>query len=114
LKGGRATSEGAGYDVEDTNGGRWEVRSITKAGIYFCPSYMVGSGRSFNRAGFVGKLEKLKGYIVADVTEFPVIPFWIIEKEIILKWWKQKKLGKTTKVSKEKALNLIKEIKDKN
>lgn len=32
-----APSEGAGYDLVDANGSRWEVRSISKD-IYFCPS----------------------------------------------------------------------------
>ena len=41
LKGTLAPTEGAGYDVIDSFGGKWEVRSITRGGIYFCPSYMV-------------------------------------------------------------------------
>ena len=41
IKGRLAPSEGAGYDLLDSAGRKWEVRSITKGGIYFCPSYMV-------------------------------------------------------------------------
>ena len=43
----------AGYDLIDAKGGKWEVRSISKGGIYFSPSYMVGSGRSFNKKDFL-------------------------------------------------------------
>src|SRR6266542_6401111 len=52
-----APSEGAAFDLVDGNGGNWEVRNITRTGIYFCPSYMVGSGRSFDTAGFLKKLQ---------------------------------------------------------
>ena len=30
-----AASEGAGFDLRDKTGGKWEVRSITKGGVYF-------------------------------------------------------------------------------
>jgi len=55
IKGRLAPSEGAGYDLLDSTGGKWEVRSISKGGIYFCPSYMVGSGRKFDEPGFMAK-----------------------------------------------------------
>ncbi|MCX6702775.1 MAG: hypothetical protein NTW60_02820, partial [Candidatus Wolfebacteria bacterium] len=45
LSGKPAPSEGAGYDVLDRDGGKWEIRSISKRGIYFCPSYIVGTKR---------------------------------------------------------------------
>lgn len=51
VLGGRlARSEGDDYDVLDRHGRKWEVRSVSKGGICFCPSYMVGSGRRFVRA----------------------------------------------------------------
>jgi hypothetical protein len=107
LKGKLAPSEGAGYDLIDADGGKWEVRSISKDGIYFCPSYMVGSGRSFNEKGFLEKCNEIKGYIVSDIESFPKIPFWIISIEQVTQWWKQGKLGTTTKISRQKALSLI-------
>lgn len=107
LKGTLAPSEGAGYDLLDSEGGKWEVRSITKDGIYFCPSYMVGSGRSFNEDGFFKKLKTVKGYIVSDVESFPEVPFWVVPSEIVAQWWKEKKLGTATKISRKKALNLL-------
>lgn len=68
-----APSEGAGYDLLDEIGGKWEVRSVSK-NIYFCPSYMVGSGRSFAEAGFFTKLDAIGGYICSDITTFPKVP----------------------------------------
>jgi len=109
LKGELAPTEGAGYDIIDSNGGKWEVRSITKGGIYFCPSYMVGKGRHFEEDGFLKKLSEIKGFIIADVESFPNIPFWIIPAEQVLKWWKEGKLGSKTNISRKKALSLLKE-----
>jgi hypothetical protein len=107
-----AKSEGAGYDLFDPHGGKWEVRSITRDGIYFCPSYMVGSGRSFNQEGFLQKLDDIKGYIVADVIKFPQIPFWIIPVENIRRWWQEGKLGTSTKINRITAYQLISQIYD--
>lgn len=110
VKGKLAPSEGAGFDLIDPKGNKWEVRSITRGGIYFCPSYMVGSGRRFEENGFVNKLNEIEGYIVSDVESFPNVPFWIINKKVVYKWWIDGKLGNSTKISREKALNLIDQI----
>lgn len=56
-----ATSEGAAWDLIDPLGAKWEVRNITRGGIYFCPSYMVGSGRRFDGPGFLKKLADVAG-----------------------------------------------------
>jgi len=75
IKGTLAPSEGAGFDLIDPSGKKWEVRSVTRGGIYFCPSYMVGSGRVFDEPGF---LRKAAGRIVdcqaqlQGATELPV------------------------------------------
>jgi len=108
VKGTLAASEGAGYDLLDPQGRKWEVRSITRGGIYFCPSYMVGSGRSFNERGFLKKLQEIEGYIISDVESFPEIPFWILPKTAVEKWWKEGELGTSTKISHEAALRLLK------
>lgn len=106
LHGKLAPSEGAGYDLTDSHGDKWEVRSITKDGIYFCPSYMVGSGRFFKENGFLKKLEEVKGYIISDIEHFPEVPFWIISTEQIRNWWEKGELGSSTKISRKKALCL--------
>ncbi|MBI3930442.1 MAG: hypothetical protein HY325_00310 [Chloroflexi bacterium] len=111
LKGIVAKSEGAGFDVIAPDGGKWEVRSISRGGIYFCPSYMVGSGRSFDEAGFQSKLTEIEGYIVADIESFPNVPFWIISSDQVLTWWQNHELGTTTHISRKKALRLIGQLK---
>src|SRR5580698_8522892 len=62
-----ASSEGASFDLIDNTTGKWEVRNITRGGIYFCPSNMVGSSRSFELSGFLRKLASVEGYIAADI-----------------------------------------------
>jgi hypothetical protein len=107
LGGTLAPSEGAGFDLLDKNGGKWEVRSITRGGIYFCPSYMVGSGRSFEEQGFLNKLNEIQGYIVSDIECFPKIPFWKISKSTVKHWYESNQLGSGTKVSRAKVLSLL-------
>jgi len=107
--GGRlAPSEGAAFDLIDPEGGKWEVRSISSSGVYFCPSYMVGSGRSFNERGFLRKLDEIRGYVVSDIESFPTVPYWMIRSAEVRDWWSRKSLGANSKVSRDKALRLIK------
>jgi len=110
LKGTLAPSEGAGYDLIDTNGDKWEVRSISKSGVYFCPSVMVGAGRQFNENGFLNKLKEIKGYILSDINEFPSIPYWIVNKEMVEKWYFSNQLGAGTKVSRLNILRLLRNV----
>lgn len=110
LNGTVAPSEGAGFDVLDSKGQKWEVRSVTHGGVYFCPSYMVGSGRSFNEGGFLEKLREIAGYILSDVESFPDVPFWIIPKSQIETWYGLGKLGAGTKISRDKALKYLADI----
>lgn len=108
LKGSLAPSEGAGYDLIDGKGEKWEVRSVTRGGIYFCPSYMVGSGRTFVESGFLEKLEEIAGYVISDVESFPSVPYWIVSRDIVKGWYDEGKLGAGTKVSRQRALRLLK------
>lgn len=107
VGGSLASSEGASYDLLDTTGGKWEVRSLTRGGIYFCPSYMVGSGRTFDERGFLGKLDEIEGYIVSDVELFPEVPVWVISAEDVLSWWKSGLLGVNSKITRAKAHQLL-------
>ncbi|MFN7086582.1 MAG: hypothetical protein ACK4N4_08145 [Burkholderiales bacterium] len=107
VKGQLAPNEGAGFDLIDPDGKKWEVRSITSGGIYFCPSYMVGSGRQFDEAGFLRKLDEIEGYIVSDVERFPNIPFWVVQKMTVLGWYNGGQLGAGTKISRARALALL-------
>lgn len=102
-----ASSEGAGFDLLDGQGRKWEVRSISANGIYFCPSYMVGSGRSFAEQGFLQKLAEIEGYIVSDIEAFPDVPFWLLPKTVVEAWYRAGKLGAGTKISRPRALALL-------
>jgi hypothetical protein len=107
VKGTLASSEGAAWDLLDSEGGKWEVRSLTRGGIYFCPSYMVGSGRKYDEAGFLKKLGEIEGYIISDVELFPEVPVWVISKEDVEQWHRNGQLGTSTKISRAKAHQLF-------
>jgi hypothetical protein len=89
---------------------KWEVRSVSRGGIYFCPSYMVGSGRSFDEPGFLNKLQEIAGYVVSDIQQFPSIPFWSVPVAMVQEWWQQGRLGPTTKISRDRALELLRRM----
>ena len=110
ISGRLAESEGAAYDVFDKQNRKWEVRSLTQQGIYFCPSYMVGSGRKFEEGGFLTKLSEIEGYFVAKITQFPRIPVYRISAKQVLKWHKAGDLGKNSAVSLSKMESLLNKI----
>jgi hypothetical protein len=93
-----AASEGAGYDLLDDVGGKWEVRSISKS-IYFCPSYMVGSGRKFGEEGFFTKLDMIGGYICSDITTFPKVPVYVVPADLVRALYLEGSLGPSTLIS---------------
>lgn len=95
-----APTEGAGYDLRAPDGGLWEVRSITRGGVYFNPSAQVGSGRAFDEGGFLNKCGQIAGYILSDITEFPTVPVYVIPVENVTRWYSTGRLGSTAKVSK--------------
>ena len=105
-----APSEGAGWDVQDAEGNKWEVRSISKRGIYFCPSYMVGSGRTFNEPGFLQKLDDISGYAVSDISQFPRIPVWVVPVTAVRAWWAAGQLGGSSQVTRDTALTLLRAL----
>lgn len=102
-----APSEGAGYDLLDPDGGMWEVRSITRQGVYFNPSNQVGSGRMFNEDGFQAKLSGIKGFILSDIVGFPVVDVFVLPVENVLRWHRERMLGSNAKVSRDKFLRLL-------
>jgi hypothetical protein len=102
-----APSEGAGYDLLDPEGGMWEVRSITRQGVYFNPSNQVGSGRIFNEQGFQAKLAGIKGFILSDIVGFPVVDVFVVPVENVLRWHQERALGANAKVSRDKFLRIL-------
>lgn len=108
-----APSEGAGYDLKDPQGGLWEVRSITKQGVYFNPSVQVGAGRKFDETGFLAKLEAIEGFILSDITKFPKVPVFVVPHQLVTMWYKAGVLGAGTKVSYKKFYSeLLRDIPD--
>lgn len=99
-----APSEGAGYDLRDPDGGLWEVRSITRGGVYFNPSNQVGAGRKFEQKGFLAKLEALKGFILADITSFPTVYLYVVPVKLVRDWYESGQLGKNCRVSRKNFL----------
>lgn len=99
-----APSEGAGYDLLDPEGGKWEVRSITSGGVYFNPSNQVGSGRKFNEDGFQLKMSGIKGFILSDIVGFPEVDVYVVPVENVLRWHRERILGANAKVSRAKFL----------
>lgn len=94
-----APSEGAGYDLRAPDGSLWEVRSITASGVYFNPSAQVGSGRRFEEAGFLLKLDSIAGFILADITLFPNVEVFKVPVEYVKQWYRARELNANAKVS---------------
>ena len=106
LHGKISGNENTGYDITDSIGNKWEVRSITKR-VYFPPSKNVGSGREFNKDDFLGKLREIKGYYLVDVMQFPKMPYWSLNSEEVRGWWTLGKLGKNASCSRKRIFELI-------
>lgn len=101
-----APSEGSGFDLIDDEGGCWEARSVS-SGIYFCPSYMVGSGRKFEEAGFLAKLDAIQGYVCSDIMKFPRVPVYMVPGDLILDLYQRGQLGAGTRISSARFYDLI-------
>lgn len=97
------------YDISNKSK-KYECRNLTKRGVYYCPSSMVGSGRKFEEEGFLKKLEKIDGYILTDITKFPKIPYYIIESKVVKNLWHNKKLGLETKVNYVTMLKILDDL----
>ena len=83
---------------------------MSAGGIYFCPSYMVGSGRRFECEGFLRKLGQIHGYVISDITQFPRIPYWLVEASVVRQWWDGGRLLTATKIPRARALDLLRTV----
>ena len=102
-----ATSEGAGYDLFDPEGGLWEVRSVTRNGVYFTPSNQKGSKRQFNEIGFQEKLSGLAGFILTDIEKFPNMDVYVIPVQNVIRWHHHGTLGANATVTRKKFLEKL-------
>lgn len=106
-----APSEGAAFDLRDRQGGLWEVRSITSSGVYFTPSNQVGSGRRYDEAAYMRKLGNLRGFILTDIVDFPIVRCFRVDVEIVRGWQTAGKLGANARVSRSRFLtDLAKDV----
>jgi len=94
-----APSEGAGYDLRAPDDGLWEVRSITRGGVYFNPSAQVGSGRRFDEAGFLAKLNSIAGFILADIVDFPTVSVFKFPSDFVKRWYARGELNASAKIT---------------
>jgi hypothetical protein len=103
-----ADSSNDGYDLRDPKDGRmFELRSLTPSGLQFAPSSMIGSGRRFDRQRFLRKLERIAGYIVCDISEFPRIPIVFVSSETVRSWFLDGLLNGDTRITHAKARTLL-------
>ena len=109
LGGSLPRSRGGGFDVRDDRGREWEIRSVGKHGTYFCPSRMLGSGRTFLEEGFLAKLTEVDGFVLVDVLGFPALDWWKVPADQIRSWWEAGLLGSSTRIARSRLLALLEE-----
>ncbi len=61
-----------GFDHIDQSGNKYDLKGFTARGANFCPSSMLGAGRSFDITEFQKHATSID-YIFSDITEFPKI-----------------------------------------
>jgi len=64
--------DGKGYDHVDTEGKQYDAKCFTKGGAKFCPSVMLGAGRSVDQNKLWEHANDMI-YIFCDVVEFPKV-----------------------------------------
>lgn len=63
-----------GYDFIHPELGKIEKKQITKGGLRFCPSSMIGAGRKVNYEDVVNHIiNNDLTYVLADITKFPFV-----------------------------------------
>ena len=95
-------------DVYDETG-KWEIRTITKHGVRFTPSIDIGGGREINKVRLEQKLQDVQGYILCDITTFPVVRYWSIPSRVIVRWH-HRDIMKRGRLGYKKAIRLIGEF----
>ena len=98
-----------GYDFT-WQGRKIEKKQITKNGLKFCQSSMIGAGRVVNTNQMLDHISENKLlYLLADITEFPKVRVAFIEGAELVRHCKSKNFTYTRKA----ALNLLNAIKSK-
>lgn len=105
----KAESSNAAYDVRD-GGEKHEVRCLTKGGLSFAPSGMIGSGRTFDLAKFREKLDLVSAFFIADIVEFPAVTIHVIPSKTVSSWYDEGRLTKQARLSLARARALFTEL----
>tara|TARA_R110002096_G_C14113602_1_gene680091 strand:+ start:58 stop:519 length:462 start_codon:yes stop_codon:yes gene_type:complete len=106
IPGATLMESNADYDLE-CDLGRFEVRAMTKRGINFAPSNMMGAGRTIDPLGFAAKLGRIDGYLVVDVVTFPIMQVHLVRSQTVADWWGDDDLRANMSLARTKFLNLI-------
>lgn len=64
--------DGKGYDHVDLTQQRYDAKCFTKGGAKFCPSVMIGAGRSVDEEKLWQHAPQMK-YIFCDIVDFPQV-----------------------------------------
>ena len=64
--------DGKGYDHIDKNGIKYDAKCFTRRGAKFCPSVMLGAGRSVNEEKLWEHANNMV-YIFCDIVNFPKV-----------------------------------------
>jgi hypothetical protein len=104
------------FELDDPEGdedavseeGPVEFKGITKYGVKLVPSKMVGYGRSVDWDALNEWLESMSGgFIVHDNTEFPSVPCWWINPEIVKEWVEDGEFNADGGMSYNKIIGLL-------
>ena len=77
---------GAPHGDEDamSDGGPVEFKGITRGGVAIVPSWMVGSSRSVDWERLDEWFDRMSGgFILHDNTQFPNVPCWWIDSDMV-------------------------------
>ena len=100
----KAETEAKPYDLIDPNTNeKWEVRCMNRT-ISFAPSNMTGANRGFNIEGFIDKLGICQGYIICDIVNFPIVPYYIIESNTVESWFYNERMSRTALLTRKNFL----------
>jgi len=100
----KAETESKPYDLIDPNTNeKWEVRCMNRT-VSFAPSNMTGANRGFNIEGFMDKLDICAGYIICDIVEFPVVPYYIVKSSTVAKWFGSQRMSRTALLTRKNFL----------
>lgn len=86
-------------DLDGPGGKRYEVRAVTHRGATLLPSSMHGAGRKIDAERLGSRINSLSGFVFADVTFFPEVPYWCIPIMIVQKWMRAGDMGKNFTIS---------------